>query len=516
MSPPPTPERSRPQSRNSEFSSHSIPLSELSDSDDDNMDLKSRTLSHPLGKILLNIQAHNIELAKKMGMVKNRDEELQLLCQQFDKAMKYERQKTKNKLETNLLSQLENTSGDIETSILNKELNYCSINQAVCPPTRFSAHPTLTNAQKLGDYLKLFPIKSNNKFSGSPTSNVNIFEFLNSLNQAQEIANLSEDEFMTALLRSCTGKAYALVANYLEHQYSLEDIYSQLILLFDFRLSPQEAKRALALYRAPKGSNLTRITGHVMTLATRVASGLPKGPSRTALFDLEGCQSLIGCLPSSSSILANNLYNALASRLGKAPTFCQLTKLLSRHHDIITQDVLAHGHSQRANAEPRNPIFRAKTFSLRQNTASNSTRGRNYNSTVRGAGVGINKGRSAGPVLRQARINNINHNGRVQNNNNNKSYNNNKGKNPRGNNFRNNTPGVAWGNQKYCSLCGKRGSHNAADGCFSMKNDKGENVQVIPSFTHCPKCESTLQRRLFHPVEFCPLRFNNSRNQKKV
>ena len=255
MSPLPTPDRSRPQSRASDTSSfHDTPLLDDSDSDSEQMDLKVKTLGHPLGKILLNIQAQNIELAKKLGMVKDRDSELNTLCEEFNRAMKYERNKTKNKLETNLLSQLENTSGDIENSILNKELSYCTINQAVQSPSRFSPHPTLTSAQKLGDYLKLFPIKSNNKFSGAPTSPVNIFEFLNSINQAQEIVNLSEDEFTTALLRSCTGKAYALVANYIDHNYSIDDIYSQLILLFDFRLSPQEAKKSLALYKAPKGA----------------------------------------------------------------------------------------------------------------------------------------------------------------------------------------------------------------------------------------------------------------------
>ena len=111
----------------------------------------------------------------------------------------------------------------------------------------------------------------------------------------------------------------------------------------------------------------------------------------------------------------------------------------------------------------------------------------------------------------QARINNINRGG------DNKSY---RGRNAGSNSFssrpnNNNKADVAWGGKKYCSLCGARGTHNASDGCYKMKNDKGENVQVIPSFDHCQKCETIHQRRLFHPAQFCPERSTLPKNNRK-
>ena len=47
--------------------------------------------------------------------------------------------------------------------------------------------------------------------------------------------------------------------------------------------------------------------------------------------------------------------------------------------------------------------------------------------------------------------------------------------------------------RKYCTLCGKTG-HQADDVCYSMKNDRGEIVRVVPSFTACEICKTKKQQ----------------------
>ena len=375
---------SRPSSRLSDALSSTAAEFDFEDSDTDenNMGLRQRTLNHPLGDILLTIAAENLSICKKLGIAKDTNEHLDELCTKFKQALKYERDRTRANLENQLTSQLTTTSENIEQSILEKELGYNSVNQAIDPPTVFSQGPTLINSARLTEYLKLFPIKATNKFSGLPNSNQNIFEFLASLNQGQEIAQLSLPEFMTALLRSTTGKAYTLISNYIDHSYSLKDIYAQLVLMFDYRQSPQQAKRTLADYQAVKGENLTKICGNILSLANRIASSLPKGASRTALFDLESCNALINSLPASSSILASNVYSTLTSRLQRHPTYVELCKMLAKHHDVITNDVLIHGQMPRNSMENQSRAHRLKIYSAR---AENNYSYRS-NRTARAAG----------------------------------------------------------------------------------------------------------------------------------
>ena len=91
----------------------------------------------------------------------------------------------------------------------------------------------------------------------------------------------------------------------------------------------------------------------------------------------------------------------------------------------------------------------------------------------------------------------------------------------------NSSPGMLWAKRgrrdlninaltserKYCTLCGKVG-HQADDVCYAMRNDKGDIVRVVPSFTPCAICEKKNSQRLFHPQEYCPLRTGNVQKRK--
>ena len=467
-------------------------------------EIKAFALSHPLGALLINMQAKSMELEQRMGLTPNPGE-LKQLCENFYTAIQLERQTTQD----NLSEQVALSTNQLESQLLSKEFNYSHINQTVIPPVKFSATPVLTSSHKLSEALKLFPMsKPSMKFSGAPGSSVTIIEFLQSLKQAQDILNLMESEFYDCMLRSCTGRAYALVENYIDHNYKLEDIFSSLILLFDHRLTPLEAKKILSNFKAQKHSNLTKLEGTIMSLATRVASSLPKGPSRTALYDLEASTALLNCLPPTSTVLVRNLYNSLTSRLGKHPSFCELTRSLTRFHDTISEDIAYFGATSSRNSGDRRMNNMANHSTNMISQGSSNGRGPNQHGQQ---GNASNKGYARGHASGSghARINALNaDNSRDKRENN---MRNTPPKNSRDFSGQNQTENrdrtdVPPQNQNkghsYCTLCGRTG-HQASDGCFAMKNDAGECQMVIPTFDPCNLCEERLGKRLFHPLSYC-------------
>ena len=59
--------------------------------------------------------------------------------------------------------------------------------------------------------------------------------------------------------------------------------------------------------------------------------------------------------------------------------------------------------------------------------------------------------------------------------------------------------------KKYCVLC-TGNNHDAADGCYSIKNDVGKPAIVGPAYGHCEPCFKKMDKKMFHPEAFCPLR----------
>ena len=119
---------------------------------------KEYTSKHPLGALLLQISAANIELCKKNGVSIEEIPSLKDVCSHFTKAIAFERNRN--------VSKLNKATYDIENSILNKELNFSNVNQAIAPPVHFSSVPTLDNPAKISEALKIFPTRANQKFCG--------------------------------------------------------------------------------------------------------------------------------------------------------------------------------------------------------------------------------------------------------------------------------------------------------------------------------------------------------------
>ena len=190
--------------------------------------------------------------------------------------------------------------------------------------------------------MRTFPCRTSHKFDGT-ANGLNVIEFLHNLNTAQDIMNLTRDEFCSMLLRCVSGRVYNLVSECVSYNHDINDIYHSILTLYDTRMTSTEARKQLMAFRAFKNSTLMKVQSNILELASRVASALPPGESRTALFNLEANNCLLRALPSASSTLVHNTYNNLSARLNRLPTYIELTKSLVRYQDTIDFDISQHG-----------------------------------------------------------------------------------------------------------------------------------------------------------------------------
>lgn len=467
------------------------------------------TKGHPLGKILLNVMSRYNELCRRMNF---EVDPMDGLCNEFKKAMVYERSVN----QTNVAADLSN----LEQVILKKELSSYDATQPVQAPTIFSPTPTLSpgGTSRTAELYRLFPLRSGQKFSGT-NSNQNILEFLENICHAQKTLNLSRKEFEENFLKSFTGKAYFIVSDHLQYGHGLEDIFHTLIKTFDTRLPSSVAKTKLLTWKIPKFFNLKKAETYVMHLASRIAAELPRGESRSALYNMEAVDGLIRALPTHSQAIALNLKNTLSSRLMRLPTFVELSKALAKYDTTFTEDIRKNGDS-RSDRKHYLPFIKdnsvitkdmnnnyaissnyngRRTNSGYMNQRNNFPRksfpnGNNYSSTNlirsrprsaprRNFSRPPNRKNRRFPVRPRRRVNNVTVNVMHQKTPNSKSD-------------------YKIGSKKYCSLCGGN-NHNAVDICYKMRSPNGENVFVAPSAQPCPFCTSKFGEELFHPESFC-------------
>jgi len=479
-------------------------------------EIKRFTEEHPIGNILLKLQAQQLTGSGKKNEEKHFSE-LRNLCEGFMRGMSMERESAR----ADLLDQISKTSGDIESNIISRELAFHTINPQVQPPKQssYSNKLVLEDTHKLAEAMKLFPMsKPSQKFSGSPAG-MSVLEFLQTMTLGQNTLKLSEEEFKQALLRSCTGKAFHLVQNYIDHDYDVEDMYSQLLLLHDNRPTPNEAKKSLAAYKAHKNSNLSKVESHVINLATLISQAAPLGPGRVAIFDVEARSGFVNALPPDSQILVENIINTAASKLGRMPTFHEVVKLLTKHNDVISSDIQRNGSSPKAMLDRK--LFlsnrpNSRAFLINQgdqvaqiNRSSLIPRDK-WNNNRQNSGQ-----RRIYEVAQQRPRQSIHRNDDNQRHRKVATYTmQSRGRN---NKFGNNklfSQSLSNGRRLSCSLCG-RNSHEAADGCLAMRDDRGVQQYVVPTFDSCERCEKLLGKKLHHPPQFCISRENYPRNTSR-
>jgi hypothetical protein len=123
-------------------------------------------------------------------------------------------------------------------------------------------------------------------------------------------------------------------------------IYHDLVIHYDKRLPPEEAKLELSTYKAPKTSNLAKVEAHLMSLANRAAAMLPAGPSRTAYYNMEVIHAIIRSLPPTSSSLVQMKYNELSAKQGRAATVAELSRHLHSVRYAIDNDIKTNGYTR--------------------------------------------------------------------------------------------------------------------------------------------------------------------------
>ena len=439
-----------------------------------------------LGKILITIAAQHNELCKKLQLAEQKIS-LEEITRESNNIYNKE-QKWTEKLEKNN-EIIDNLSHNIQNEILNKEMDFSSFNQAIKIPNNFSPIKTLITPAKQAEAIKIFNIKR--PFSGHE----NIFEFLSKMNSCQEILHLSEDEFINILHSQTTRECHSLLADLIDAKHSIKDIYYTLVSLYDQRITPQAAQNELNRIKCRKFEHIVKLTARIMKLASRVAAQFPAGSSRNEFFNVECLNSLARSLPIASKNLVKNHYNSLVLRLGRSPQFIELLKILRPFFDSINNDINNNSDFNRDNFGKNrfNNFNQNRNFKIRY-IRTNDNNFKTNNSGERG------------------------NNSNKFTNNNFKNFSSNKRSNITNNSNFTKIGERKGGNRdrrsKYCSLCG-RTDHYASEVCYSMKNNEGRVIKVMPTFDNCPKCLEKSGKKLFHPVEFCILRENYPKRNKR-
>lgn len=440
------------------------------------------TNSHPLGKILLKMVEDQTYLARKTNnkeMATNIDD----VCVAFYNAIKMER--------NNFNGKVEETVSQVEDNIMAKELSAHSLNASVQPPTVFNPTPVINSPQKLTEIIKIFPKPG--RFSGNAQKDghMSVVEFLNILTAAQNQCCLSEPEFIDRIVAATTGMAHDLVFNWKTNGDSSSTIYHNLVVNFDQRMSPDDARQKLNGFIVTKNSSLAKAEASIQLLVARASMLLPPGDSRKAYQDMEGCTTLIRALPPYSSQKANELYQNYTTKLQRACTMNELFRGLDQYRGVIDRDIKANG---------ANPTM--TNFNKKLNVGKSR-----YNTFYATTDTETNKRPLPPPpgMLRN-RQNDLSYTPKPKY----KTYEN-PTKRPQQNTGMNYQkmssnyvrPFSKTNRSESCTLCGK--GHKTTE-CRNIQDDKGKKLDILPTYGVCEKCPNFVKPRLHHPEAVCPYR----------
>jgi hypothetical protein len=359
----------------------------------------------------------------------------------------------------------------------------------------------------MADSLKIFPTRY--KFSGSTKDgSMTIVEFLSSVKIAQRQCRLSEQEFLDTLLACTTGRAHLLLTEWINNKLSMSSIFHNFTLHFDRRLTSEEARAQLSVYKAPKNASLHEVLAHLMMLGARISAAMPDDVSRKATYDLEIINALIRCLPPHSATQVQNVKCSLSARLGRLCEATELSRALNMYRSSIDADIRANGSDPHRSRNPKDIGKRNRNSNWSQYTntsylITNTPRQQN-NTSIGRARVKLPPTRGPYVVQRHTSVQrpsiNLRSTGNIAANRgtrgkfNNKSNTRRPTNKPRG-------PNVSTG----CSLCGYS-NHTASQGCRNMRTDDGKIYKTHPVYGTCSLCPGSKKNTLHHPPALCPFR----------
>ena len=484
-----------------------------SDSDNDNGSddyMPSRhmtiTQNHPMGRILLGFLNEHMKTASKNNS-KAIDIKIDNLCDDFVEFLKL--------TSASNMRSTANLMAGLESKLLNKELNSHTINMSIEPPSSFSPVAAIRSVHDKAQAMKIFPTR--HKFNGSShDNNMDVVEYLGSINDAQEQCNLNEKEFKGMLMATTTGKPHALMRGWIANKEDIPTIYHNLLLHFDKRISPEEARQQLNEYTAPKSTKLSSIEAHLMDLADRASTMLPAGPSRTAFYNMELIYALIRCLPPQSSSIVQMKYNELSAKLGRAATAAELSRAIHSARYAIDKDISEHGSEHftpfqklRLDKKGDNYIMGTNKYKTAYAiTGADSSLETSHDShfTPRDTMFqpfrsGMKNTSDRRRPFSSAPFRPYNFQ-RPQYNSTNKYR---SGNPPSRNSDEFQETDISTFSPRYCSLCGQK-DHAALQVCPNMVNDNGVQVKILPTLGTCQSCPSEVSPRLNHPTPLCPYR----------
>ena len=451
------------------------------------------TQGHLLGSILLKLANDNTALARKCHL-REMETNIQDLCADFQAALQIEKDA--------VINSCLRVSADEREKQLQQELNNHTLNQEIEPPAYFSPSATWTTPNRMADSMKIFP--SRTKFSGSQKDNyMTIVEFLSLVNTAQRQCRLSEDEFKDALKACTTGKAHILLAEWIDNGLDMSSIYHNFTLHFDKRLTAEEARALINVYRAPKNSNLAEVISHLMMLGSRISASMHDEISRKSTYNNEVINALMRCLPSTSATLVRNIFNQLSARLGRSCDATELSRALNIYRSTIDADIKSSGADLNRGRQSNNT-------SHRKNKNPNWTQFSSYNLSSVASNMAnkifpsrnpYHKLPATRPPHAQNRRPPPPRQGALKLTNNNMSANRNRRIGPSRPQHNKKIRHVPTG----CTLCGKS-DHRASQGCPNMRTDNGQIYKVMPAHSTCSACPGNKKNTLNHPPALCPFR----------
>ncbi len=539
--------RSRPNTRESSRDrsvEHGEPLQKLIDSLKDDLALTS-TLDNGLGRIIIGNVAQLKELSTKANIPYMDD--LDRTIEDFNDYKDSLKQNIQERIDSRIDEHNANLDEMLNQKLLERELNYFDQTETIRPPSVFSPRDVLNNNEsKVTAANNSFPTKR--KFNGSNhPSQPSIVEFLINMNAAQRKCNLSKREFTEYLNLCCTGPTFETVSCMIDAGKTLDEIYQGLLMAYDTRLKPKDAKRALELYRPPPGATLNSVSTEIMKYGQRACLTYDKS-SQGSAYDTMCIDALIDKLPEAASALAENCRQELNSRLKKTPTFADLLRALAKYGSTIDkefQKLKTRFRPERSSFSPT-PYSKPRAIRSAQIYQLNKAQDRrsglkdmHYRNRMHQSNNQLNRTpyrRNHQQVYQTSqdnyrdnrdsnyRYNRDNHNNGDSRNNyggNRNSYNGGRGytNNERnrysgnGGNLhrRSNTPTRQLNKNGlpgalYCQLCGKRDSHKSTDCCYAIRDDDGNIVPMNPSQGSCGICKRETKKTLYHPEEYCPNR----------
>lgn len=456
------------------------------------------TRANPLGRMLLNIVADNLALQQRNGIAESNVNAADL-CSAFYNQMEMERRMVQK--------EVKKVADKTEEKIISREFEALCVQGNENVPCYFSKRPKLiSNAAKV-EALRIFPFK--NKFTGnSGSDSLTINEFFNAMSAAQQQMKLTEDEYIHMLLMCTSGKAHELIQQWSDQGENINNIYFNLSLQYDRRITPDMARTKLFSLMAPKNVDLPKHISNIMTLADRASYALPQGPTRKAYYNNEAVQALIRSLPPTSRNTASNLYYTLSAKAKRAITFMEFSRPLNTLRHTIDLDIKQNGVNVVNNNKP------TSSGSMSKNKRGSRKGYSSYSvSTVQDEYTTqadkLMKGRSQNKVKQDTGNTAVVYQTNTQQPGMSKNNTGTKGNTgsqrpPRYNNTSQEKGGKP---KKYCSLCGKT-THVAAQGCRNMRDNNNEIVAIQPSQNTCHLCPNTVQPRLNHPPFLCPFRPN--------